>query len=65
MGQFSEIFKRYIAAVFIGNLLLKLNVIDNVVGIGIVILIVILIIYLQKFKPKEGIYLLQLEFVIY
>ena len=43
---------------FIGNLLLKLNVTDNVVGIGITILIVILIIFLQKLKPEKGIYLL-------
>ena len=50
---------------FIGNLLLKLNVTDNIVGIGITILIVILIIYLQKLKPEEGIYLLQQMFVIY
>ena len=50
---------------FIGNLLLKLNVTDNVVGIGITILIVILIIYLQKLEPEKGIYLLQQLFVIY
>ena len=42
----------------IGNLLLKLNVTDNVVGIVIVILIVILIRYLRNLKPEEGIYLL-------
>ena len=40
---------------FISNLLLKLNVADNVVGIGIVILIVILIRYLRNLKPEEGI----------
>ena len=59
MGQFSESNERYIAAMFIGNLLLKLNVTDNVVGIGITISIVILIIYLQKLEPEKGIYLLQ------
>ena len=50
---------------FIGNLLLKLNVTDNVLGIGIAILIVILLGFLQTLKPEEGIYLLQHVFVKY
>ena len=47
---------------FIANLLLKLYVTDNVIGIGIGILIVILLRFLQKLKPEEGIYLLQQVF---
>ena len=43
---------------FIGNLLLKLSVADNVIGIGIAILIVILIRICQKLKSEECIYLL-------
>ena len=50
---------------FIGNLVLKLNVTDNVIGIGIAIFIVILLRFLQKLKPEEGIYLLQQVFVRY
>ena len=46
---------------FIGNLLIKLNVTDTFIPI----LIVILILYLQKLKPEEGIYLLQQMVVIY
>ena len=49
----------------IGNLLLKLNVTDNVVGIGIVIVIVILIGLLWTLKPEKGIYLFQQVFVKY
>ena len=40
----------------IGNLLLKLNVIDNVAGIVTVVLIMMILLrFLQKRKPKEGI----------
>ena len=42
----------------IGNLLLKLNVTDHVVGIAIVIGIVISIGILWTLKPKKSIYLL-------